>query len=269
MEVRIRQCVPALRNAVVPYDNGRAKMVVDVSTAFGYTLFRYGHHDPDTDLVRQLLRPGDVVVDGGAHVGLVTLAAAARVGSAGCVIAFEPAPEARSQLLKNAAASGFSWVKVRAEALADSSGERVFTVFGPEAWGSSSFAPPRELNCGRTVAVAVTTLDEALSAEAAAPPTLIKLDLEGAEFSALQGGLLTLERYRPILLLELEPDHLARQGADISMVEKLLSSMGYRWFCCDRTSGGLQELKSPSDPRPTANVFAAADLERLKPLLSR
>src|SRR5882672_2008961 len=70
---KLRQRIPALHEATIAYDDGRARMVVDVGTAFGYTMYRYGHSDPDTDLSLALLSPGDLCIDGGAHVGLVAL----------------------------------------------------------------------------------------------------------------------------------------------------------------------------------------------------
>src|SRR5579884_2708762 len=104
----IRRRVPGLHNAVLAYDEGRSRIEVDVRTRFGYGLYRYGHTDPDADLVRRLLQPGDLFVDGGAHIGFFTLAAAARVGPSGRVIAFEPAPATRAALVRNLQLSGFA-----------------------------------------------------------------------------------------------------------------------------------------------------------------
>src|SRR5687767_12282446 len=50
-----------------------------------------GEYEPVTlRTMASIVRPGDVIVDGGANIGIFTLHAARAVGSAGRVIAFEP-----------------------------------------------------------------------------------------------------------------------------------------------------------------------------------
>ena len=65
----VRRRVPWLRRVVVPYDTGRSSIEADLGTALGLLLYRYGYADPDVDLLRALLTPGDVFVDGGAALG--------------------------------------------------------------------------------------------------------------------------------------------------------------------------------------------------------
>ena len=47
------------------------------------------------DAILEAMRPGDIVIDAGANVGIFTLLAAARVGSRGLVVAVEPEGELR------------------------------------------------------------------------------------------------------------------------------------------------------------------------------
>src|SRR5207244_2689997 len=124
------------RYAVLPYDGGRSRIRIDLQSRFGFITYTYGVEDPDVALVGSLLAPGDIFIDGGAHVGMFTLVAAARVGPAGKVLAFEPAPAARAQLLQNLALSRFPWVEVSDRALADCAGARTFVAFANDAWGS-------------------------------------------------------------------------------------------------------------------------------------
>src|SRR5437667_5171160 len=87
----VRQRFVALRTPVVRYEQGACEIVADLATAVGLGLYRYGYFDPDIEIVKRLLRPGDTfVAGGGENVGLFALAAASRVGPGGCVIAFEP-----------------------------------------------------------------------------------------------------------------------------------------------------------------------------------
>jgi FkbM family methyltransferase len=266
---KVRQSVPSLSHAIVPYDGGQSRIEVDVRTRFGYTLYRYGHHDPDISLVRRLLASGDVFVDGGAHIGLFTLVAAAKVGLTGQVFAFEPAPETRRQLLRNVELSGFSQVDVSPMALADRRETRSFTAFDENAWGSSSFAPPGELSGGKVEQVQTVLLDEAIPDVYRSRLRLLKLDLEGAEYAALRGAQEILAACQPDLLIEMEPENLARQGASASTLCDLLKSYGYRFFHTATTQDGSLTLKE-SDPVQTRtetehapNVFASVDISRL------
>ena len=262
---RVRQHVAPLHQAVIGYDANRARMQVDVTTAFGYTLYRYGHQDVDADLVRALLAPGDFFIDGGAHVGLMTLVAAARVGPTGKGIAFEPADRTREALRRNLDLSGFTWIEARPEALADTAGTRAFSAFSEEAWGSSSFAPPDGLPGQRIEqTVQTTTLDAVVSPDDYARLKLVKLDLEGAEYAALRGASATLRHAQPDLLIELEPDHLRRQGASVEQVTTLLRELGYAFFRAVPASDGvaLEPLKDVTRPGHSPNIYATRDTRR-------
>jgi hypothetical protein len=58
----------------------------------------------------------------------------------------------------------------------------------------------------------------------------MKLDLEGAEFLALAPCAALLEQQRPILMLEVERDHLARHGHSPQDIQALLAPAHYDLF---------------------------------------
>lgn len=256
------------RWVVLPYDAGRSRIRVDLHSRFGFTTYVYGVDDPDVALVGALLAPGDVFIDGGAHVGMFTLVAAARVGPEGKVLAFEPAPAARAQLLQNLELSRFPWVEVSAQALAECDGERGFVAFANDAWGSSSFAPPPEFAGGEVLAVETTTLDAVVAGLDQSRVRLVKLDLEGAEWAALQGAQALLGEVQPDFLVELEPEHLARQGTSAAEVVALFREHGYRSFTAGTNEAGevvLTPEPNPGQGGARPNVFMTRDLARLRP----
>jgi FkbM family methyltransferase len=261
-----RKNVDAWRYAVLPYDGGRSRLRIDLQSRFGFMTYVYGVDDPDLSLVGSLLAPGDIFIDGGAHVGMFTLVAAVRVGSTGKVLAFEPAPAARAELLQNLELSRFPWVEVSACALAECSGKRSFVAFSNDAWGSSSFAPPPEFAGGQAEAVATTTLDAAIAGLDQTRIRLVKLDLEGAEHAALQGASSLLRDVGPDFLIELEPEHLARQGTSAADVVRLFEQHGYRFFSVE---GSEQEgIRLTPEPNPSQgsdrpNLFVSRNPERL------
>jgi len=216
-----RKDVGAWHYAILPYDGGRSRIRIDLRSRFGFMTYVYGVDDPDLALVGSLLAPGDIFIDGGAHVGLFTLVAAARVGPTGKVLAFEPAPAARAQLLQNLELSRFPWVEVSTCALAEGAGERSFVAFANDAWGSSSFAPPPEFVGGHAEVVETTTLDAVMAGLDQARIRLVKLDLEGAEYAALQGAGRLLREVQPDFLVELEPELRQSRRKEVPVLPRL------------------------------------------------
>lgn len=262
----VRRAVPGLSQTVAAYDGGRSSIHADLRTPLGLGLYRYGQWDPDIALVGRLLGRGDSFVDGGAHVGLFTLVAAARVGSEGRVLSFEPTSATRERLSRNVELNAFRHVEIVPAALSSAVGSAAFRVF--DVFGSGlNHLGPVDAEGGRLETVAVTTLDTALAERGYERVSLIKLDLEGAEHAALLGAQRTLSDLRPDLLLEIEPTHLARLDASPEAVEALLRPHGYSFFRIGgEVAGGVSlspiaELRQAA-PRP--NVFATAHPDRLR-----
>jgi FkbM family methyltransferase len=263
----LRRAIPRLSRVSVPYDEGRTLFYADLNTPLGLGVYRYGYRDSDVDLVGRLLSPGDVFVDGGANVGLFTLAAAIRVGSTGKVVAFEPGRAVRLRLLENVVLNGLSQVEVIPSALSDRVGQASFRVFDKSGAGLNHLAPIAD-EAGDLETVGLTTLDAALIPHDRDRLTVIKLDLEGAEHAALVGAEMTLRLRHPDLLLEVEPSHLRRMGSSAAAVATVLGDHGYSfyWPGTDH-AGGL--FLSPSvdianEPHERPNLFATVDPERVR-----
>src|SRR5688572_5258274 len=84
-----------------------ARMTCDLRDHVQRQIYFFGAYEPiETYLFRLLLRPGMVVVDVGANVGLYTLIAAGEVGVRGEVHAFEPVPETFERLVDHVMVNG-------------------------------------------------------------------------------------------------------------------------------------------------------------------
>lgn len=245
-------------------------MRVDLSTALGLALYRYGFREADLELAAKLLSPGDVFVDGGANIGLYAIVAGVRVGPSGKVIAFEPASRTRQILSENVTLNGFHWVIVRPEALGDSTGIQTMVTFAGDGAGLSSFAPESTRD-GTPESVSVARLDDVITEILGRPDhprlKLIKLDLEGSEVRALKGAGRLLSSARPDLLIEVGPQHLERHGDSAGALLDLLRTNGYafyktRWF--DSKTVGLTAEPEPERGGRSPNVFASARPDRLE-----
>jgi FkbM family methyltransferase len=157
------------------------------------------------------VRPGMVVVDVGANVGLYTLHAARLVGSGGKVHSFEPTPETFQVLKDNVQVNGFlegGTVALHQAAVTDRTGAAELRIFRDNCGQNTLFFEPQG---AERVEVSTVSLDEALAAEPRVD--VIKIDAEGAEPLVLRGMRGILHKNAGIrILIEFAPVHLRRAG---------------------------------------------------------
>jgi len=164
--------------------------------------FLFGLYDRrELELVREHLGNGDFV-DVGAHVGLYTVVAA--LSGPGRVLAFEPNPSARAQLDANIALNSCADVVVVPKAVGDAPGAALLHVPRTPDPSFSSLAAGRFAE-GDPIDVEVTTVDAEVEASGLRP-SVVKVDVEGGELAVVGGMQRTLERHRPVLLVEVSED---------------------------------------------------------------
>jgi FkbM family methyltransferase len=156
------------------------------------------------------LHAGDVVYDLGANIGWYSLLAARAVGPSGRVIAFEPSITNAAFVAWNAAGNGLANVSVVPAAVSDRDGWAMFLDKGSlesrldkdddEAQARRRAARKRRVR--GSSAVPVLSLDSWIASTEQPPPTLIKMDIEGAEIGALRGMSETLRSAGPTLIIE-------------------------------------------------------------------
>lgn len=187
-------------------------------------------------------RGANCVVDGGANVGLYSVAACA--SDPDCtVVAFEPVAENRERLAAHLELNGFAdRCQVRSEALSDHPGKGMLHIPDIERERrypvGGSLDPFRPSHTGLEVTLARG--DEIVGD--VGPIGLVKLDLEGAEAAALRGLAETLERDRPAVIVERLPE---RSGEELQI---MLSRAGYRFFWIG-PSGPREDRSLAADPR--------------------
>jgi FkbM family methyltransferase len=166
--------------------------------------------------IAQCLRPGGVLYDVGANVGVYTLLASRLVGGSGHVVAFEPLPANLTFLRRHIQLNRCGNVRVVEAALSDRCGTGTFATRGHRSMG--------RLTTDGGAAVSVLALDEAVRRLALPLPSVIKMDIEGGEAAALRGAADTLERSRPVIFLSTHGravreqclDWLGSRGYDVS-----------------------------------------------------
>jgi FkbM family methyltransferase len=192
----------------------------------------YGHEALALPTFLFFVGADDVVWDIGASVGLFTVHAAAKAAR---VVAFEPDPPTFKRLRENVTLNGLdSKVQFQAVALGDARGQLDLASDGLDG-----FAPA--LSTGnlqrhkRSVSVPVETIDY-LSSHDVVLPTVLKIDIEGAELMALRGAkeLLRGPKKPRLLFIEVHPEFLKGFGSTAGEVTDFLTSSGYRILATPR-----------------------------------
>ena len=143
------------------------------------------------------VRPGDIVLDAGANVGVFTRKAL--WAGASKVIAIEPAPENLECLRRNFAGEiADGRVVVYPKGIWDKDDVLKFAV-DPGNSARDTFV--RSIDSPQFIQVSVTTVDK-LVAELRLPRVdFIKMDIEGAEQKAIVGSRNTIARFHPRMAL--------------------------------------------------------------------
>jgi FkbM family methyltransferase len=191
------------------------------------------------------IRPGDIVLDIGANVGMYSILAAALAGPTGHVFAVEPHIVNAAALLENVAANGFG---DRVSVLTVALGPRIeFESFNYRDWeigsafsqlggvmgeGGQEFQPvAREWKPSITV-------DGLVAKNAIRSPSIVKLDVDGLEAGVLAGmtGVLRSASRPRSVQVEISP----RARAEI---ESLMASHGYRVEARHHTTAGKKHIR--------------------------
>ena len=164
-------------------------------------------------IIADVIKPGTVFFDVGAHVGFYTLLASALVEDRGRVIAFEPLPRNIEYFEKHIALNKVQNVMLIKAAVSDQPGEMRFQEGQASSMG--------RISENGTHVVEMVSLDDLVSRHAIPFPDYMKIDVEGAELFVLEGA-------RQILRERQMTIFLATHGSDVhGKCLLLLQSLGY------------------------------------------
>ncbi|RDV37394.1 FkbM family methyltransferase [Bradymonadaceae bacterium TMQ3] len=208
---------------------------LDLNEHMGSQIFWRGFHSgPQLQLLSHLLKPDHVFIDIGANHGEFTVVAARHLPQ-GRVISFEPNESVHRRLRFNVEANHFENVTLSTSGLSDAPG--VATIYasanldhdGTTNQGLATLYPTESR--GQVVhEIELTTLDTFVKDAALERVDLIKIDIEGAELSALKGADEVLTGFRPNIILELNEGTCKSAGYTMSDLLDHLGGYGYTFF---------------------------------------
>lgn len=186
------------------------------------------------------LAEGAAFIDIGAATGVMSVCYALALDGAVDIFAFEPSRRARGYLEATIAQNRARNVMVFEQALSDFTGHAEFIELPEDVTENLPYLPEASRLAVRdhekihseqaAYPVEVATLDgisSQLSLEKNAK-VVIKIDVEGFEESVLEGGLSTIEKFRPFIAIDIHAHPTSGQKTDEGC-QGLLRPLGYEF----------------------------------------
>jgi len=186
----------------------------------------------ETSLVLSLLRPGHVCVDVGANIGYFSILAAAVVGEAGAVFAFEPDPGNFALLQANAVLNQQQQRITAVQAALSTQAGAGELFLSEDNLGDHQIYAAGEQR--KSVPIGLLNGSEYLG-ERVQRLDLLKVDTQGSEYQVM-AGLMPLLQSLPgatHILIELTPLSLRQSGSSGRELIELLASLQQPFWIVD------------------------------------
>ena len=145
------------------------------------------------------------------------------------VLAFEASPKTFNAFKANLELNNFRNINYRNVAISQVSGKFINFYESDNDWESS--ATHNKFKNNKIVIIETTTIDkELLKKDLKNFVVTIKLDIEGNEFNAIQGGKDTILRYEPLIIIELSRYNFNNQNYNFDYFKKFLNDSKYKIY---------------------------------------
>jgi len=214
---------------VIDYDRGLFH--VDTSVLGEYKIFFFSHWEAAlTNLIKHIVKPGDLCLDIGANEGAITLVMSFATGRNGKVIAVEPHPIMVERLKANIDLNRLDNVSVMPVAISDTAGRAILYAAEEDYFhqGRSALKPSPGIK--KEISVEKITgqmLQDEIGDHVC---TFIKIDVEGHDFIVLNELEYIIEKHRPHLIFEYHRDRWRDHHCDIQQAVEFISRYDYRLY---------------------------------------
>jgi FkbM family methyltransferase len=233
----------AAKRILAPVLNESAYSVIQ-AVAMGWDIRNGSWSEPELDLLRYALRPGDTAIDIGANFGLYAYHLSRTVGPTGKVYCFEPIPfTARTFRLIARALRFRANVELINKGASEKTVRATFTVpvmttgaisAGLVHMGRNDERDGKEKKANfatKQVECETVAIDEYLPD--LRDVALVKCDIEGADLYAMRGMKRILEKHKPPVMIEIGPWYLEGFGLKVEDVTTFFGELGYRCYRYD------------------------------------
>lgn len=179
------------------------------------------------NIVVDLVKPGDHVVEVGGHVGFYTLGLAAKVGPTGSVLTFEANPRLAALASRSLRFNGYSaWAKVVQKAVSDKAGVLKFALSRQFGGGGHLYIGKQTLGAdGEVLEVNAVRLDDLKLKNI----RLLRIDAEGSEALILGGATQVLAQPDIVVCMEWDLVQMRSRSKPADFV-KSLTDMGFHFW---------------------------------------
>lgn len=213
------------------------------AVAMGWDIRSGSLTEPELDLIPLGVRQGEAVIDIGANYGLYSYHFSRAVGAGGKVYAFEPIPfTARTHSLIGKGLR-FDNVELFNKGCGDKPGTLTFRIPIAES-GSimagvvhqaardnerdgrmqhARFERSREVQCD------IVTVDDTVPI-GPREISMIKCDIEGADYYALKGAAKIIEKHKPTVISEINPWFVEGFGLTVAQLVGFFTDQGYKLY---------------------------------------
>jgi FkbM family methyltransferase len=164
----------------------------------------------ETSVQEAMLRhlgKGGVFYDIGANLGFFAMLGAHLAGlDTGRVYAFEAAPDNAEAIRRNAELNVIPNIEVFAKAVSSHTGRGRLQVVDDQSWSKLADYGEHPFT-EKVIDVDLVAIDDLVQGGTILPPTLVKIDVEGAEIAVIEGMRRTIEEHRPAIICELHDTH--------------------------------------------------------------
>lgn len=239
------------KNHFVLIDNFDSTLNLKINTSWtmGFSIFWSGFHElRELLFLHKFLKPEMVLVDAGANMGEYSLFAAKRL-TQGRVLAFEPLPKMLNLLNENIRLNNFSTIRVFPYGLSDREGVLPFHELDEQNGneGLSTFYPGTK-KVKDVIEAPLKSFDAEFESYEVDRIDFVKLDIEGGELSALRGMKKSLEKFNPLVLVEINEATYAAAGYQTRDIYDFFASISYRPYEISKT-GNLKPAEHISGMR--------------------
>jgi FkbM family methyltransferase len=253
----LKLCKSLPEKIVAETKDGR-KFAVHLKTGMQTTVYFLGEYEKAlTEIVKSLLREGDVCLDAGANFGWYSTLFHKFCGASGAVHAFEPMPPTFEELKQNYDLMGNPPnVFINNLGLGEKADELTINLFEGLATGHASLS-----NQGRDDAISfkckVVTLDSYLEEKSVADVNFVKVDIEGAEMMFLKGAeKLFKQEVPPIWLMEMALQQTKNFGyLPNDLIEFMRGKTDYDFYKVDEINTKLIKIEGFEPDDIGANVI--------------
>lgn len=240
INILVKLLIPLIKSNIADVDGH--KIFLDRKDSLRLSIC--GNYEPfETAIVKSLLKRGDVILDIGANIGYYTLIMARAVGETGKVYAFEPDPSNFALLKRNVEINGYNNVVILNKAVSNVSGEtRLFL-------SENNMGDHRIWDAGdgrKSVTVGVIALDDYFDYKST-KVDFIKMDIQGAEPSAIKGMIQLLKNNKKIkLITEISQWRLKVVGSCLEEYLGLLEKLDFEIYGIDEKTETIEPVTRES-----------------------